>query len=153
MPSLSEREIRWRTPPEWKEQPRSAMRAGSFLYRADNGQQVDISVIPLSGEAGGLLANVNRWRGQIGLPALNPDALTQNVQKIHPGGREMALVDFSSREPRIDERFKMRIVAAIYARGAQTWFLKMAGEEFAVGSAKPAFLDFLGSLHFQTHER
>src|SRR5438034_6334860 len=61
-PPATTREISWTTPKGWKEQAPSAMRAGSFLVKGKNGQEADVSVIPLSGEAGGELANINRWR-------------------------------------------------------------------------------------------
>ncbi len=45
------------------------MRVASFEV-SENGKTADVSVIPLGGMAGGDLANVNRWRGQVGLPPL-----------------------------------------------------------------------------------
>ena len=65
-----------------------------------------------------------------------------------PGGRTMLLVDFVSREPLLNDRFKKRLLAAIYTQGERTWFFKMVGEDRTVEEAKPAFLQFLKSLRF-----
>lgn len=142
-PEAPHAELAWKIPAGWKEQPPSSMRVGSFLFRADNDQSADISVVPLSGEAGGLLANVNRWRGQINLGPVTEEELAKSAQKIQPSGREMILVDFANQGK--------RVTAAVHTRGERTWFFKMMGEETAVGQAKPSFLQFLKSLKFHDH--
>jgi len=146
------RGIAWETPKGWSELPPSAMRVGSFLITGANEQKADVSVIPLSGGAGGILANINRWRGQIGLEPIESTTLPQSSQTIQPGGRKMLLVDFVSPTPLMENRYKKRIMAAIYARGQTTWFFKMTGEDETVRSAKPAFLRFLESLRFPCDE-
>jgi hypothetical protein len=139
-PSDEAQNIHWTLPSGWIEQPASQMRVGSFKAKSAGGEEADISVIPLSGEAGGLLSNVNRWRGQISLAPLSEDQVTTNVKTIAPGGRTMKAVDFSNQG--------REVVAAIYERAAQTWFFKMTGTEKAVGAQKEAFKKFLGSLRF-----
>lgn len=57
--------LEWTTPTGWEERPPSAMRLVSFQVGA-----ADCALTLLAGDAGGLKANVDRWRGQIGLPAL-----------------------------------------------------------------------------------
>ncbi len=124
------------------------MRLGSFLAKAENGQAVDISVVPLSGLAGGMLANINRWRGQIQLPPIEEQDLATGAKLISVGRLQMNQVDFVSSVLLIDGRYKKRIVAAIYEKSGQTWFFKMNGEDEAVRSMKPAFKKFLESLRF-----
>ena len=58
-------EVHWKAPPAWEEQPASGFRKGSFLVRGANGETADVSVISFPATAGGLLANVNRWRDQL----------------------------------------------------------------------------------------
>jgi hypothetical protein len=139
----SSREITWKTPEGWKEQAPSSMRVGSFLIKAADGQQADVSVIPLDGEAGGNLFNINRWRGQISLGPLSEADLPNQIQTITPAGRKMVLVNFVNKDK--------RLIAAIYKRGARTWFFKMSGPDALVRSAKPSFERFLASVKF--HEK
>jgi hypothetical protein len=136
------RAITWKTPADWKELPPSAMRAGSFSIPGAQGKSAEVSVIALSGEAGGALANINRWRGQILLEPITLSALPALSKTISLAGRRMQLVDFSS------EKSHQRVIAAIYTRGDRTWFFKMMGDEATVGRARPAFLKFLESLQF-----
>ncbi len=135
-----EKNIAWKVPSGWEEQTPSSMRVGSFLIKGPNGQQADVSVVPLSGDAGGDLANINRWRGQIGLGPIPESDLGKESESIAPAGRKMLLTDFANENK--------RLVAAIYHQENRSWFFKMTGDEAAVGSAKPAFLQFLESLTF-----
>jgi hypothetical protein len=136
----SHKEIEWKLPAGWQEQPPSSMRLGSFRVAGGSGGTADVSVIALSGMAGGDLANINRWRGQIELDPISEQDLAKNSRTISPAGRPMVLVDFVNA--------KKRLIAAIYVRGDRTWFFKMIGDDHTVKDAKPAFLDFLDSLKF-----
>ena len=42
-----------------------------FSITGTNGAKADVNVAEMGGEGGGLLANVNRWRGQLGLPPID----------------------------------------------------------------------------------
>ncbi len=144
IPSRSEdassREISWNTPEGWKEQAPTEMRIGSFLITGENGKQADMSVVPLFGDAGGDLANINRWRGQISLPPIEESDFPAQSRTISPEGRSMRFVNFANQGK--------RLMAAIYHRNGRTWFFKMTGDDAAVSAAKPAWARFLESLQF-----
>ncbi|MBI3291325.1 MAG: hypothetical protein HYZ73_00715 [Elusimicrobia bacterium] len=148
----AQRDIDWTAPTGWKEQAPSAMRVGSFLVPGEDGMQADVSVVPLSGEAGGDLANINRWRGQLNLEPITEAELSVHSQTITPAGRRMRWVEFVSRESLIGRRYKKRLIVAIFTQGERTWFFKMTGEDAAVQAAKPSFVQFLRSLRFHSHE-
>lgn len=59
----------WTLPADWEEMPGSSMRQGSF--RVKGIPESDISLTLLPGGGGGMAANVNRWRKQMGLPDLS----------------------------------------------------------------------------------
>src|SRR5688500_16517882 len=82
----AQREVSWTVPEGWTEQPASGMRLGSFAVPGREGPAADMSVVALSGPAGGDLANINRWRGQIGLAPLSAGELTRHSRRIAPGG-------------------------------------------------------------------
>jgi len=140
VPRSSTKDIAWKVPEGWQAQPPSAMRFASFLIKGAQGQTADMSVVPLSGEAGGDLANINRWRGQISLPPISTEELSSQSVSIAMGGHPMRLIDFAN-----DGK---RLIAAIDHRGERTWFFKLTGEEETVATAKPAFLQFLKSVTF-----
>jgi hypothetical protein len=147
-PSSLQKEITWKLPKGWLEQAPSAMRAGSFSAAGKNGLKADISVVVLPGSAGTDLDNINRWRGQLSLAPIEESALQKMIEPILPSGRKMKLVDLVTTENAIDNKYKKRMIAAIYPRGQSTWFFKMTGEAALVESLKPSFLRFLETVKF-----
>ncbi len=140
--------IEWTTPKGWREVAATDMRVGSFLVDGKNGLTADVSIVRLGGPAGGELANVNRWRGQLGLAAITEAELPKLSVKITPGGRPMLMSNFVTLGPVIDKRYKKRMLAVTCARAGSTWFFKMMGEDALVASLEPAFLAFLKDLRF-----
>ena len=74
--------LKWTLPAGWTEVPAGQMRVASFVVKGADGQQADVSIIPLPGGAGGDASNVNRWRGQVGLPTVSPEELSQAAMMI-----------------------------------------------------------------------
>jgi hypothetical protein len=102
---------------------------------------VDASVVVLPGPAGGELANVNRWRGQIGLPPIDGAALAAARKTLPTKAGPLAVYDFSS-----DGAPRKRLVAGLTELSGSTWFVKLTGEADAVGAARDDFMQLLGSL-------
>jgi hypothetical protein len=129
--------LRWSVPKGWREQPASGMRLAAFL--APGGKKpAEVSVVSLPGEAGGDLANVNRWRNQMGLAPIAQRELSAQSRRVSTRAGEVLLVDLKAGG--------RGTVAAMLAREGRTWFFKMTGEEAAVAAARGSFESFLGSL-------
>jgi hypothetical protein len=105
--------------------------------------KIDVSVVVLPGPAGGELANVNRWRGQIGLPALDEAALAGARKTLTTKAGPVTVYDFSS-----DGQAQTRLVAGLASAEGNTWFVKMVGDAAPVGAARPEFIRLLESLRF-----
>jgi hypothetical protein len=138
--------LQYTLPPNWQEKPLSPMRLASFKAVASNQKETDVSVVTLPGMAGGDLANVNRWRGQVNLAAINEDTLAATAEHLRANGHDFLIVDLVSDTPMGDQREKQRILAAILDENDRSWFIKMTGEDTAVESQKSAFTNFLQSL-------
>jgi hypothetical protein len=129
-------------PAGWQPAPLGQMRFASFQVNGENGKKVDISVIPLPGEAGNDLANVNRWRGQVNLPPVTEGELAQLAEPVQIGGEPAKLFDQAG------EADKTRIVGAILRKEGTAWFFKMTGDDALVAKQKPAFIEYLKSFDF-----
>jgi hypothetical protein len=130
----------WVVPSGWKDGGSRPMRLASFEIPDASGPG-DVSVTALSGEAGGLLANVNRWRGQVGLPPWTEEALKkESVSVPSAGGDAGVLVDLPGAEK--------RILGAIFSHGGQSWFFKMTASKALAGREKAAFEGFVRSVRF-----
>jgi hypothetical protein len=145
-PDTSAAPVTWTTPSGWTQVPPSEIRVGSFKITDANGKQAEVSIVPLPGMAGGDFANVNRWRGQVGLPPASDDALQNEAETIQAGGQPAELFDLAGANPASGET--NRIVAAIQHRDGTAWFFKMTGDANLVEQQKPVFVDFLKTLSF-----
>lgn len=137
--------LTWKTPEGWTEVPPSELRVASFKVNKD-GKMADISVIPLAGMAGSDEANVNRWRGQVGLPDATADALQKAAEPVQIGGQAAQLYDVAGQNPASGD--STRIIAVIQHRDGAEWFFKMIGDADLVESQKSAFIEFLKSVKF-----
>jgi hypothetical protein len=122
------------------------MRVASFKVTGAGGEQADVSVIPLPGMAGTDSANVNRWRGQVGLSVLTDDELQKAAENIEAGGQPAQLYDIAGTNPTGGSA--ERILGVIQHRDNTAWFYKMTGDADVVEKQKAAFVDFLKSLNF-----
>lgn len=132
--------LHWDLPKGWKEQAGTGMRLSTMTPPGPG--KAEVTVIALPGDVGGELANVNRWRGQIGLPALDDAGLTKARAKASAPAGAVTVYDFTS-----DGAKKTRLVAGTISSGGRMWFFKLMGNDDAVAAARPAFLALLGSLH------
>ena len=132
-------QLKYVLPDGWQEKPPSEMRVASFAISED-GKNADVSVIPLGGMAGGDFANVNRWRGQVGLPPFANGEIEKLAEKISVGEQAADLYDITGGA--------QRILAVILHRDDIAWFFKVTGDADLVEKQKPAFNSFLKSVEF-----
>ena len=133
--------LKWKLPKGWTQSLAGGIRYAT-LKPAIAGR-VDVSVVVLPGSAGGELANVNRWRGQIGLPPIDEPALASARKTIQTPAGKVAVYDFTS-----EGKAKTRMVAGLLSADGNSWFIKMVGDADPVGSARPDFVHLLETLRF-----
>jgi hypothetical protein len=140
MPQNSDNpQIKWQLPPGWSEVPPSAMRYASFNAGA-NDNKIDISIVTFPGDGGSDNENVNRWRGQIGLPPMSEAAITSQVTTLKGGDATFAAIDIAGANA--------RTLAAWVRRDAHVWFFKASGPNAAVEKEKQNFVKFVESVRF-----
>jgi hypothetical protein len=137
-PAAAAPDIHWDAPSRWRAQAAGGMRAAGFIVPGKAGD-ADLSVVVLAGDGGGALANVNRWRTQLGLKDWSEKDLAARSRRLEtPLGRAL-WVEF--------ENAGRGLAAAILPRGGKTWFFKLAGPAKTTAAARPEFETFLKSLH------
>jgi hypothetical protein len=86
---------RWQLPTGWKELPGDRLRFATIELPSE-GPPLELTVTMLTNEAASnqeyVLANVNRWREQMQLPALAADELAANTTTMKVGDYEATLV-------------------------------------------------------------
>lgn len=133
-------------PQGWRMHEPSGMRKAD-LSVAEDTQVAQTTVIPLSGPAGGLLSNVNRWRGQVGLQQVDADQLAREAVEVEVDGIKGHLVDLAAPESAGAER--LRILGVILQRGDTSWFIKMTGPHDLVVREKDQFQALVKSIKFK----
>lgn len=139
-------QLQWTLPAGWTQVPPGQMSVASFKVTGQNGAEADVSVAPLPGSAGGENANVNRWRGQVGLAAATPDEVAKMAESVQIGSQPGKLYDLAGQS--FDSGNAKRILGVIDERDGMTWFFKMMGDASLVAQQKPEFIAFLKSLKF-----
>jgi hypothetical protein len=140
VPTAEGPQLSWVAPSGWQPKQLSAMRKGSYSVQGPGGVSVDVSITAFPGDVGGELANINRWRGQVGLAPLGDSDLPGAADRIEHNGLQFTVVDIASGQG------SQRILGAIVGFGSGTWFFKLMGPDALVSQQKPAFLDFLKSV-------
>jgi hypothetical protein len=134
--------LAWTLPKGWTETKGSGMRYATLQPSVKG--KTEVSIIMLSGTVGGELANVNRWRGQIGLRPIDEAALSELRTSVTSKAGPVALYDFTS-----EGQVKTRIIVGMLASADSSWFLKLNGDADAVSAARADFVAYLGTLHFE----
>jgi hypothetical protein len=128
-------EVSYTVPEGWQEVPPSGIRKVNLKVTDENGS-AELTVLVFPGAVGGWMANINRWRGQIGLAAATPEdvpAFTQSYTISKHRGLYVRL-----------EGGAQSILGSMLPFHGATWFFKFQGSSGTVlaNEAKmKAFLD------------
>ena len=121
-------------PAGWTAQDPGAMRKGSWKVVAAGGT-AELAVTAFPGDVGGRVANINRWRGQLGLAPATPEALDA-IALAPVGDVQGEVVDLRSADG------AKATSAILAAKGGVTWFLKLTGDTAAVEASRRDLLAF-----------
>jgi len=137
--------VSWAIPDGWSQAPGTNMRFATVTNEADK-SEILVSVFP--GDVGGTLANVNRWRAQMGLFPIGATELPSELKTVTAGSIEGRVVDLTSAAG--DRRM---LTAILPQTGAdqmlvRTWFFKFTGDPDTVGTHQSAFMSLVQSVAF-----
>ena len=135
------------TPPaNWEQQPLTMMRQASYVVKGEHGTSADISLVTLTGAAGGVLDNVNRWLSQLGQPAITAEQLKGLAIPIPSPLGAISIVDLAGLPQGSDASKDGRIIAGIVSGDNGTYFFKMRGNADLVKSEKETFIQWIGTV-------
>jgi hypothetical protein len=133
-------------PEGWTKQPASSMRQLSYRVNGEDGATADVSLVILTGSGGAKLPNVNRWRAQFDLPALDADSLGAHSETFTTALGEALLVDLEGLPLGADEKKDGRMLGAIIDLGRDGWFFRMRGNAALTAAQKDAFVSWVKSV-------
>ena len=140
--SKSSHSFTWNAPSHWKEGKSSSMRLASYSIPY-NDAIADLSITNFSGDGGGLLANVNRWRQQLdlepyGIAELDSDIIIGNSQ----------IGEFRFIKITNNENIENAFLCSIYSIDKSTIFIKMSASINGVNELENDFKEFCSTLRY-----
>lgn len=123
----------WPAPPQWTAMPPGAMQAAKFSVPPTDGATAEVTVSIFPSDTGGMLANVNRWRGQLGMEPTDESGLAACTTPIE-GVNGAVLADLANAD--------RRMLGAIVPRDGRWFFYKLLGGAPAVAAQRDAFVQF-----------
>jgi hypothetical protein len=78
----ADEELTWTLPEGWRRDPQPRPQRYATIVIGAGEKPLELAVNSFPGDVGGLLANVNRWRGQIGLKPISDAELKQDTKEI-----------------------------------------------------------------------
>jgi len=130
----------WAIPDHWEKGTVSSMRLASYNIPY-NGGLGDLSVTNFGGDAGGVLANVNRWRGQLKLSPLTIDKLEN---EMHLG--QSSLSEFKMFKILNPEDESAAFLCSIFEIGHSTVFVKLVASISGINQLEKEFEKFCSSF-------
>ena len=134
--------LRWKAPAQWQIKPAGSVRKGSYKVVGAGGAEADMAITAFPGDTGGLVANVNRWRSQVGLGEQTQAQIEAALELLDANGLHMDVVDVTGK----GQTGPVRLLGAIVPHQGQTWFFKMVGPEPVVAAERAAFTAFLRTI-------
>ncbi|MBO6513374.1 MAG: hypothetical protein JJ974_05360 [Phycisphaerales bacterium] len=133
--AVRDAQVEWIAPETWTRQEASgSMRIAT--YQSENGIEIAVTAFP--GDVGGLLANINRWRGQIGLPPTDEEGMIDDIQITD--SKRVIVVDIPAEDTRL-------IGTLINVGDGKTWFAKAIGATAELELIKADIVQFSESFH------
>ena len=136
----SENNLKWDTPKGWIVSSGSKMRLASYNVPYSDGYG-DLSIMILSGNGGGVEANINRWRQQIDLEPHNISDINKTAEK-----RENNLGTYQIFEIVNTKSKNKAFLSAIMPNSKGTVFIKLSISKAGISEIKDDFIYFCDSF-------
>ena len=146
----SQHPLLWKSPEGWQAKPTTQMRLIDFSFGPQGEGECYLSALP--GAAGGLSANLNRWRSQMGASALSDEQIEKLPRKNFLGAAAHFMEvegDFRGMGDAANSRKGYKLIGLIHQAPELTLFIKMTGPKALVEANAAAFEQFCQSVQFR----
>lgn len=140
-PPWEEADLRWVLPEGWAESDETPpMRFKTFIAQTSAGE-VEIALSRFPGDVGGVLANINRWRMQVGLAEIGPEALESEIERFSTHGLQGYAAHLTG------EAAHMLAAGIAQPSAGRTWFIRATTTPDKAHEIKDRFMAFARSFH------
>jgi hypothetical protein len=134
---------KYETPEGWVDASSDGYSICALEYRQGD-KQLRLTVTPLSGMAGGMALNLNRWRNQVGLPDWSQEELDKDAQAMVVQGIEGRYIEAEGPAGKPQDA----IYGWLGEEPGRMWFIKLRGDVELARLQRDAFRKFLESFKF-----
>ncbi len=122
-------------PAGWTVVAPGPMQIAKYNVPEKDGAKAEVTVSVFPNDTGGNLANINRWRGQVGLPDTDEAGLKEFTTLLNAAIPGAVLADLKGAQK--------HMLGAIVPRSGQYFFYKLTGDPAAVSAARESFVSFI----------
>jgi hypothetical protein len=144
MAGAGEANFDWKAPEGWEQAPDRPMRVVTF----NAGENTEVYVSLLSGPGGGAVANINRWRHQMGVQEPLSAEQIAELPKVNVLGAPSPLVEVAGQFTGMsgEKIADAKLLGVVCEKPDQSVFVKMTGPAATVDAQKDNFVAFVESL-------
>lgn len=135
MESVEQQAFEAELPEGWTQKGASGMRMASYAIA---GTSIDFYLISLT--TGDVTGNVNRWRGQVGLPDAAPDEIAAAVETFEVDGHAVSYTEI------YNEEGGKGIIAAIIDLSPSYWYFTAKGSVDELKAHAGAIREFIAGI-------
>jgi len=136
--------LAWTLPAGWSaDKGQGGMRYATLKPPGAAG--VELTIVVLPGSAGGELANVNRWRAQVGLAEVDDAGLAAERKAYATAAGPVGAWDLAGQ----GEGAARMLAAILTSADGNTWFVKLTGPTTTVAPLANDFAAIVRSLRFE----
>lgn len=132
--------IQFTIPEGWTDTGATGMRKANLKVSDANGS-AEITALTFPGDVGGRLANINRWRGQVGLDNVTADELPAFTEGYTISGHRGLYLKLEGGDK--------SLLGGILPFHGNTWFFKMIGDSPTVLANEATMKAFLDSVQIE----
>ena len=129
VPGATETNIKWKTPDNWTDiKTESKLRLATYSVKSGEKEAI-CTIIPLSGDAGGLMANVQMWLSNVADKEYSESELKSFIAKQKKfktrSNNEGIFIDFTNITGKESD---LSIVVSVISFPGKTLFIKLTGD-------------------------
>ena len=141
-------ELNWEIPRGWTEKKGTGLRLATLVIGGEENQAV-CTVVSLTGDGGGIEANIKRWMGQLSISSKldsekELDRFLSRQNKIKTSGELSGLfIDFTDLDRSPDS---LSMLVTVFRLPDKTIFVKMMDKKAVLSRHRDRYLSFIRSF-------
>ena len=140
----------WSVPEAWIEQDLTSFRLSSYQVSTQSNGIGDFSVVKFPGDAGGILANVNRWRGQLGLSSISVDDLASLFVRVEHPFLSITFLELHRVNKMLSSDDIESMYVGFFMYDNESYFFKLTGSKTLLQLNRESFITILKSIAYES---